>query len=368
MTDKKIYKYPRLTELASCFLGIFLFALMLRNSEVTIAYIKEGISLCRDTLIPALFPFMVVSELFVASGSAGALGAMLSKPMRFLFGINGDGAVAIVLGALSGFPIGALCAISLLERGRISKSECERLIAISSNPSSAFLISATGISLFGSREFGRALYAATLLSSLLVGILLNLVSKKGKKEAPQKEEARALNSINRRHIKASDLSSSIVSSAESMLKVCAFVVFFTAFVGVLCRALESFGASEELKATVCSLFELSGGVAKAASIRPIYLGGVIAAFAAGWSGISVHLQIATLCSGKNISLLPYFISKLICGILSAAIIGIYLKISPPTFYTDTPTALITPRGAYIISGVFLSAITINALLRILKHR
>jgi spore maturation protein SpmB len=172
MTDKRIYK-PRAAELAACFFGVFMLALMIRNSELAIKYVKDALSVCATTLIPALFPFMVVSDIFVKSGCADTLGAMLSAPMRAIFGVRGAGAVPVVLGAICGFPIGARCAVSLFDAGKISKDECERLIAVSSSPSSAFLIGAVGVSLFGSRALGRALYVSTLVSSVLVGIALN---------------------------------------------------------------------------------------------------------------------------------------------------------------------------------------------------
>ena len=183
MTDKQIYKISA-TDFIICFLGVFLLALMIRNSELAIKYVKEGLTLCAGTLIPALFPFMVVSDVFVKSGGADTLGALFAAPMRVLFGISGAGAVAAMLGALCGFPIGARCAVSLFDKGKITQDECERLIAISSSPSSAFLISAVGISLFGSRAFGRALYLATLAASLTVGIALNIISRKKRKKEP----------------------------------------------------------------------------------------------------------------------------------------------------------------------------------------
>ena len=41
MTDKRIYKYSA-TELAACFFGVLLLALMIRNSELAIKYVKDG--------------------------------------------------------------------------------------------------------------------------------------------------------------------------------------------------------------------------------------------------------------------------------------------------------------------------------------
>ena len=363
MTDKKFYKYSA-SELAACFFGVFLLALMIRNSEVAIKYIKDGLSVSVSTLIPALFPFMVISDLFASSGGAETLGRLFSAPMRALFGVSGAGAVAIVLGALCGFPIGARCAVSLFDSGKITKNECERLIAISSSPSSAFLISAVGITLFGSRAFGRALYAATLTSALIVGVAINLISKIRAKETTRAPLYELSYSTPKKRFGVASVSDSIAASADAMLKICAFVVFFTAFVGTLCEALDAIAPPGVLRAIICSIFELTGGVREAATLHHTALGAAIAAFAAGWSGISVHLQIASICGKRSISLRPYLLSKLASGALTAAQVAIYLSISPPTFNTDTPTtALIEPRGAYIINAAFAIVLMLSVLKR-----
>ena len=61
----------------------FCFLLVLRNSEAAVKYMGRGLSLCAETVIPSLFPFMVLSELLVASGAGEALGRLLAKPMKW---------------------------------------------------------------------------------------------------------------------------------------------------------------------------------------------------------------------------------------------------------------------------------------------
>lgn len=349
MTDKRIYK-PRIAELAACFFGVFMLALMIRNSELAIKYVKDALSVCATTLIPALFPFMVVSDIFVKSGCADTLGAMLAAPMRAIFGVKGAGAVPVVLGAICGFPIGARCAVSLFDAGKISKDECERLIAVSSSPSSAFLIGAVGVSLFGSRALGRALYVSTLVSSVLVGIALNVISKAKRKKAPDAALLKASYTKQRNRFGAASVADAITASADAMLKICAFVVFFTAFTGTLCEMIE--GLPPTPRALICAVFELTGGVREAASIAPAHLGATVAAFAGGWSGVSVHLQIASICGGREISLRPYIASKLVSGVLTAAMIAAYLRLVPTELYRDTYAYLALPRGAYLITAAF----------------
>ena len=356
MTDKRKYdaggREISLTDIAICFMWVFLLALMIRNSDVAISYMRSALSLCARSVIPSLFPFMVLSELTLSSGAARTLGKLFSPVAKRLFGVSGEGVTPILLGAFCGFPIGARCAVSLFDRGRISKDECERLLAISSVPSSAFLIGAVGISLCGSRAFGRLLWCSALLSALLLGVAQNLISKrKAQKErasAPEKERAR---------LTASTLSDAISSSAEAMLRVCGFVVFFTAFVGVLCSFFDAISLPAYLRAAICSAFEMTGGVSSAAALDDKIKSATLAAAAVGWSGISVHLQISSICRGRDLSLRPYILSKLASGVLTAALVRGYLAHYPIELHTELPTSLIPTRAAWIISALFLLSLS-----------
>ena len=51
---------------------------LLAASETAAQAVREGLALCGGSVIPALFPFLVVSRLFVATGSAAALGRLLA--------------------------------------------------------------------------------------------------------------------------------------------------------------------------------------------------------------------------------------------------------------------------------------------------
>ena len=152
-------------------MSTFCFILILRNSDAAVEYMGRGLTLCAKTVIPSLFPFMVISELLVSSGAGEALGRLFSRMMRRIFGISGAGASALFLGSMCGFPVGAKTAVSLYDRGVISRSECQHLFTFTCNPSSAFLITAVGVSLYDSRALGVTLYCVVLGCGLLTGFL-----------------------------------------------------------------------------------------------------------------------------------------------------------------------------------------------------
>ena len=115
-------KIPSAGQAFFCIMSTFCLILILHNADVAVEYMGRGLVLCARTVIPSLFPFMVISELLVQSGAGEALGRIFSRLMRGVFGLSGAGSTAVVLGSLCGFHVGDRTAVSLLDRNRISKS------------------------------------------------------------------------------------------------------------------------------------------------------------------------------------------------------------------------------------------------------
>ena len=314
--DKKRVGIGHILFSIGCF---FMLLLVLKNSEVAIEYVTQGLKLSVSHVIPSLFPFMVISELIVRSGVVSVISRPIARPARVLFGVGREGASVFLLGALCGFPIGARSAVRLYECGRIDKDELASLMDFSNNPSSAFVISAVGVSLFGNRPLGLLLYVITLLSAISVGILRNFASRKRRKKDNGSYCSRVSG------LSISDFTDAVTSGALGVINVCAFVVFFCVVVGTLGIVLDFFGAPRNIRALFFSFLEMTGGVSAASALSPTSIGALLAAFCLGWSGLSVHCQVLSLC-GTRIGAMRYFISKLIQGILNALYLWIYLKI------------------------------------------
>ncbi len=294
-------------------LSLFSMLLMLRNSAVAIEYMKSGMELCVKNVIPSLFPFMVISELLVSFDVGERIGKLLKGPMS-LFSVSGAGSSAVILGALCGFPVGARTAVGLYDRGRITKKECEHLLTFSNNPSSAFIISSVGVSLYSDHNLGIALLCLTLASSLIIGYTMKYYVYSKDERSSRRDEVSEIPS-SRAGVRA--FTGAVTSSAAAMLNVCAYVIFFASLIGALGNMLSSIGASKEICAFLYAVFEMSSGVSEASALENYAAGLVMTAFALGWSGISVHCQIASMCDGRSLDLKPYFIAKALQGTLCA---------------------------------------------------
>ena len=330
---------PRAGQVGFWLMSTFCFILVLRNSDAAVEYMGRGLTLCAKTVIPSLFPFMVISELLVSSGAGEALGRLLAGIMRRLFGISGAGASALFLGSMCGFPVGARTAVSLYDKGVISRSECEHLFTFTCNPSSAFLITAVGVSLYDSRALGVTLYCVVLGCGLATGYLARFFLQRRHLTAEHPHFPSGLHPVG-----VDSFTGAVSSAATGMLTVCAYVIFFSALTGALGSAVSELGFSEGPGYTLlCGFLEMTGGISRASGLSGDGRLILTAAFA-GWSGVSVHCQVMTLCGGRGLSFKPYLVAKafqgILCGVVTAAILRWFPALMSPAEGVVTDAILV----------------------------
>ncbi len=320
---------PSAGQICFCLLSTFCFLLILRNSEAAVQYMGRGLTLCAKTVIPSLFPFMVISELLVKSGAGEAFGRLFSPIMRRVFGVSGAGASAVILGSMCGFPVGARTAVSLYDANLISKSECEHLLTFTNNPGSAFLITAVGVSVFGNKALGALMYIVVLGSSFLIGFLARFfIHDKGKPRTHPHYPVGL-------HPGGIDMfTTSVSGAANAMLTVCAYVIFFSALTGCMGSMVgESRLLSDTAYTLLCGFLELTGGISEASELASFQTAVILSAGFAAWSGISVHCQVLSLCGGRGLSFKPYLIAKAAQGVIAAAIMAVILRLGSPVWFS-----------------------------------
>jgi sporulation integral membrane protein YlbJ len=321
LIETKKANRPRAGGICLVLLLFFSLALLLRRADVAANSMREGLSLCARAIVPSLFPFMVLSELLVTSGAGEWLITPLARPLGKLLGLSRAGCCAVVLGLVCGFPIGARCAIVAYEKGTITRTECERALSASAIPSSAFLISTVGTTLWKDVKFGARLYVAAILSALLSGILLHVVQNRNKKE----EKGDTSPSPIKLHFDKGMFPSAVKNATMSTLFICAYVVFFSTLTGAIGLILERFGANETTHAILSALLELSGGVSAAAGLANRKFATLLTGAAVGWSGISIHCQMLSLTDGHDLSTRPYFVAKLVQAVFCACLLLLFVR-------------------------------------------
>lgn len=268
-------------------------------SENCIRAAKAALMLCANALLPSLFVFFVLSGLLVRLG----LPALLEKPFsyvcRHLFGVNGSGAAAVILGFVSGYPVGTVCIKTLYQSGQISKTEAERLLAFCNNSGPLFVLGTVGTVLLKSPQTGRILYLSHLLAAVTVGLLFRLYHRHSAPRAYKKTVfyAQPLTAA---------LSESVRAAVSNILYVCGFTVLFAVVLALLPE-----------NALYSGILEIANGCRAVCAMQlSLQQKARLLSLVLGFGGISVHLQIAGILQDTDLSAKTCLIGKTLQAVLS----------------------------------------------------
>ncbi|MCD7928368.1 MAG: sporulation protein [Oscillospiraceae bacterium] len=280
---------------------------LLRWPQAAADAAREGLALCGGVVVPALFPFFVLTSLAVSLGMAQLLGTALAPVLGPLFRVSRAGVGALALGLVGGYPVGAGAVRQLYQEGQCSKGEAERLLAFCNNCGPAFLLGAAGAGVFGSAQAGLLLLAGHWLGACSVGVLFRF---RGEATA-QSEPPPAIRSVGL----AAAFTGAVQSAVRSTLNVCGYVVLFRVLLRYLSLTgtLEWCGALPNGQALAWGLLELTSGV-NALEPEQSFTGAMVCgAFLMAFGGLSVQCQTLALLEGSGLDLRPALLGKLAHG-------------------------------------------------------
>ncbi len=274
--------------------------------------IKNGFLLLGNNLIPALFPFMVLSSYVSQSSIAQMLSKLFEKPFNIIFRTSGYGVIPFILGSLGGYPIGAKTVCEFYEIGKISQNDAGRLIYWCINPSPAFLITAVGTFMLGNTKIGFILYFSCLLASVTVGFFCRFLSNNEMHPIEKQQQKANGNNI---------FVKSVSKGSEGMFAVCGWVLTFC----VLASLCDALNLPYSLSYIIKSVGEVTTGCknAVAAGLSLPVIAGI-----SGFGGFAVICQCATYSSACKVEMKHLICSRLINSALSAIFCSVLLKIFP----------------------------------------
>lgn len=162
------------------FLTIIVFVIMmliLSNPTRYTSGTVEGLKLFFNSVLPGLFPFMLLTKLLTEVGLVFKISKKLNKVSKFIFKTPGVSLYAFLMSILSGYPIGAKIIADLYGKNLITEQDAKRMSVFCTTSGPIFVISSVGISMFGNYKIGIILYISHILSSVLMGILYSWLSK-----------------------------------------------------------------------------------------------------------------------------------------------------------------------------------------------
>lgn len=307
-------KRDKIKYIIVCVLAGLCAAALLTMPEAVSAGAKKGLTVCGGVLIPSLFPFLVLSGFLSSPHISGPAGRLFNPITKRLFGLSGECGSAIFLSAVGGFPVGARMAANLYTGGSVSQKEAQGMLRFCMNSGPAFLLSAVGYLMLGSKEAGLLLYVSTTISMLIIGLFQGLFS-------PFKGKSVKLRQANvTRESFSTALINSVAGAVPAILSICAWTILFSCLIAVLSQVLE--GASIW---HIASLFiEVTLGAESAAKTGNLPL---LAALI-GFGGLCVHCQVLPFVQSCGMSYLEFFMFRALSATLSYGVAHVLLIFIP----------------------------------------
>lgn len=294
----------------------------------------EGLKLFVFSVLPGLFPFMLLTKLLTELGVIFKFSQKLDKFSYKIFGTPGVSMYAFLMSILSGYPIGAKIISDLYKKELISEKDAQKMSVFCTTSGPIFVIGTIGSIMLKSYLLGVIIYISHILSSLVLGIFYNLVNRKNSNEL--KTNANKQIVITK---KQNILGICISDTINSLFVVGAYITLFyliselltllkifTSLKFLICLCLQKIGISGTLvEGTLFGIVEVTRGskiLSGFSGISPVILISGLISF----SGISIIMQSLVFLKEAKIKTHTFVFSKCVHSVLSMLICYILLLI------------------------------------------
>lgn len=271
---------------------LFSFAAMfvlILDTPTALEGVKIGLDVCLKSVIPSLFPFIIVSNLLNSSLIGRKLPVL--RPLLHLLRIPQGSDSIILIGFLGGYPVGAQAITKAYHTGHLSKKDAERMLAFSSNAGPAFIFG------FGSQLLKQTwlcwlLWGIHIISAITTGMLTPGTSNKN---------------VVVRNATPLTLTEALSKAIETMGLVCGWIILFRLLITMLERWF-LWLLPNSLRCFLYGVLELANGSCSLISIESLGMRFVLFSAMLALGGLCVAMQTRSVCNDLSIRL--YFLGKL----------------------------------------------------------
>lgn len=349
--------------------------------EIAFQASLEGLKLWFEIVLPALLPFFVLADLLMGLGVVHMIGSLLEPIMRPLFKIPGVGGFAVAMGLAGGYPLGAKITGELAREKLITPVEAERLVSFANTADPLFIIGAVAIGMFARPDLGVTLVLAHYLSAVIVGFCMRLhqgeespiIKPKGSYFArsivaldqARKRDGRSFGQLFADTIKETFQSMLFIGGCIMIFSVLVQIITATGLLNPVQKIIAFCLAKANIdpnlsEAVLHGFFETTLGAQTASrASAPLAAQATIASLVIGWSGFSVHGQVAAMLTNTKVRLKPYLFARMLHGIFAAVITSLLL--GPAKFIPiSLSNALPVVTNSHYLNGSFAARLLASA--------
>lgn len=281
--------------------ALLIFVVFLIFPEITSAGMKNGLVMLTSQIIPALYPFILITTFLKQKSKHHKCPSCLP----------------IILGFLSGYPLGAKIIADHWHNENIIPAQA--MLIICNNPSPSYMISFVGLNCLKSPKFGFLIYLSVLIGNLITGTLITLITRK----MHFKHEAYA----DHGHIHAVSVNSMdelFQDTFTILLNISNYILIFSILSAFIKRI--SF-LTPVLHGIISGLLEMTSGIQILSTIdSPYDLKLLLITGIVSFGGLSVIAQTRNMTQESTLSIKKYITEKAIASTMAMSVMYLILHI------------------------------------------
>lgn len=292
---------------------LFIFVFILTNSNMIKENIIIALELWEKSLIPTIFPFLLISNLLINYGFVDFISALFGGIVSKIYNVSKEASFAVIMSLFTGFPTGSKYVKDLYENKIIALEEANSLISFTSFANPIFVISFIGETLLNSKKTGITILVTHYITGLLVGILFKNKVSQGKSN--QRIENKNKSFIN-------VLTNTIKSSFNILVNMLGIIIFFF----IISTILNKYIQQNLISIILNGIIEMTTGITfiSAKKLKRKLKVALIGAFLS-FNGLSIHFQTKSIIDGTPIKYRNYCIARIIQSLLCFIILYIIIN-------------------------------------------
>jgi Uncharacterized protein conserved in bacteria len=284
---------------------------------------KNGLLLWFQTVLPTLLPFVILSNLIVALDLTSYITLFFYPLFKKIFGVSKYGSYPIVIGMLSGYPLGAKTCADLVKTNQISKGEGQFLLSLCNNASPMFITSYIGMQCLGIKNNQYLLLVIIYLSTIINAFLYRLNEKivckfqKNSLYHPSNYSTVTANSKTDTRTTFQILDDSIMNAFEILTKIGGYIILFSLAAQII---YDIPALPHNIKILLVGIFEITTGTnAIALSTYSQTIKIILILTFTAFGGLSSLAQTKSVIADSGLSIKTYFVYKISNGIIAGFI-------------------------------------------------
>lgn len=290
---------------------------------------SSGLLLWFLNVLPNLLPFIIISNLMICLNIAGRISRFLYPVLGRLFRLSHDGCYPLLLGFLSGIPMGAKSSADLVKERKISREEGNFLLSMCNNASPVFIMNYIAINQLKLPRFRLPLFVIVYSSSIISALLYRYACRRLKNSHyhpfwAEPESAKGKDHPSHSRFSFDMVDQAIMNGFEVITKIGGYIILFSILAQIINESLPVKGI---FKAAFMGLLEITTGINQLCKLQigsniKIVLAAVLTSFG-GFSGMA---QTKSVLGDSGLSIKSYFFVKLFNAFVTFTITMIYVTL------------------------------------------